>query len=155
MATCSKCGAELKPGNNFCTQCGEAVQKKPLKHKKSIRFAINGSIGWLFLGLPLIGLGVFWIVCISSIGFSGEIFIFLLLGLAVICWGIILIIFRTIRDDEGLFWFWLMIDGGVFLIFLGIHFAIFPSEGSPWWAFLPFGLVLFVGGIYCVVHRDD
>jgi hypothetical protein len=142
--------SKLEPVGPDGTQCGEAIQKKPLKHKKSTRFAINGSIGWLFLGLPLIGLGVFGIVYIFRIGFSGEDFIFLLLGLAVIFCGIILIIFRTIRNDEGLFWCWLFIDIGVFLIFLGIHFAIFPSEDYPWWTIfvlLPFGLLFFGMGV--------
>jgi hypothetical protein len=68
METCSKCGADLKPDDNFCTQCGTEVKmespvtqltpepSKPVSSKPKPKFDIADILlGSLFLFLGGLG----------------------------------------------------------------------------------------------------
>ena len=50
MATCTQCGAELKPGTKFCENCGAKVSiffeftKHPDEKNNKLRFGFNSFV---------------------------------------------------------------------------------------------------------------
>jgi hypothetical protein len=156
------------PVTQLTPEPSKPVQRKPLKHKKSIRSVLDGiglRILWLFLALPVIGLGVFTGIA-GFIGFFrenisvGVLIGVLSVGLPFIHGGIITIIYRVIRDDFDLFTGWVMIDMGMLFIGCGIG-NFFLGADISWLSifFYLLGGLLFLGpGIFMVYTsspKDD